>query len=43
MTRIGACCLLTIFVWVIIELCVQFAHYHHNCVGGEGELLHNCF
>jgi H+-transporting ATPase len=38
MNRIGAICLITIGVWVIIELCVQFGHYHHSCTGGEGEL-----
>ena len=36
MTRIGACCLITIGVWVVIELAVQFGHYRHRCKGGEG-------
>eukprot|EP00197_Chlamydomonas_leiostraca_P009511 CAMPEP_0202861326 /NCGR_PEP_ID=MMETSP1391-20130828/2763_1 /ASSEMBLY_ACC=CAM_ASM_000867 /TAXON_ID=1034604 /ORGANISM="Chlamydomonas leiostraca, Strain SAG 11-49" /LENGTH=350 /DNA_ID=CAMNT_0049540695 /DNA_START=57 /DNA_END=1106 /DNA_ORIENTATION=- len=35
MNRIGAVCLLTIGIWVIIELAVQFGHYHHACTGGE--------
>ncbi len=30
-------CLFTIGMWVLIELLVQFIHYHHACVGGEGE------
>jgi H+-transporting ATPase len=37
MTNIGACCLITIGVWVIIELCVTFGHYRHECKSGEGE------
>ncbi|PRW57643.1 plasma-membrane proton-efflux P-type ATPase isoform B [Chlorella sorokiniana] len=36
MTRIGAMCLITIGVWVIIELAVQFGHYGHACYGGSG-------
>ncbi|KAL4418761.1 hypothetical protein ABPG77_005772 [Micractinium sp. CCAP 211/92] len=36
MTRIGAMCLITIGVWVVIELAVQFGHYGHACYGGEG-------
>lgn len=36
MNRIGACCLITIGVWVVIELAVQFGHYDHACRGGEG-------
>jgi H+-transporting ATPase len=36
MTRIGACCLITIGVWVVIELSVQFGHYRHQCKGGTG-------
>lgn len=36
MTRIGACCLITIGVWCVIELGVQFGHYKHSCKGGEG-------
>ncbi|CAL8464533.1 g4068 [Coccomyxa elongata] len=35
MTRIGACCLITIFVWIIIELAVQFGHYRHHCDIGQ--------
>lgn len=37
MTRIGAICLITIGVWIIIELAVQFGHYGHACYGGAGE------
>lgn len=36
MTRIGAFCLITIGVWCVIELAVQFGHYKHQCVGGQG-------
>lgn len=36
MTRIGGFCLITIGVWIIIELAVQFGHYNHACYGGEG-------
>lgn len=36
MTRIGAFCLVTIGVWCVIELAVQFGHYNHQCKGGEG-------
>lgn len=39
MTRIGGFCLITIGVWVVIELAVQFGHYGHSCTGGEGELI----
>ena len=42
MTRIGAMCLVTIFVWCIIELAVQFGHYHHSCHLGEGAQLLTC-
>jgi magnesium-transporting ATPase (P-type) len=35
MTKIGAICLVTIGIWVIIELAVQFGHYGHECTGGE--------
>ncbi|DBA75013.1 TPA: hypothetical protein ACH3X1_010354 [Trebouxia sp. C0004] len=35
MTKIGACCLITIGVWMVIELAVQFGHYRHACAGGE--------
>lgn len=34
MTRIGACCLITIGVWVCIEVIVAFAAYHHTCQAG---------
>jgi H+-transporting ATPase len=37
MTRIGAICLVTIGVWIIIELAVQFGKYNHACIGGVGE------
>lgn len=37
MTKIGAVCLVTIAVWVVIELVVQFVHYNHSCVAGIGE------
>ena len=36
MTKIGATCLITIGIWCAIELGVQFGHYNHSCVGGEG-------
>ena len=36
MTRIGAMCLVTIGVWVVIELAVQFGHYRHRCRAGSG-------
>ena len=36
MTRIGAVCLVTIGVWMVIELAVQFGHYGHSCLGGPG-------
>lgn len=37
MTKIGACCLITIFIWVVIELAVQFGGYHHHCdISGAG-------
>lgn len=35
MTKIGGTCLVTIGVWIIIELAVQFGHYRHACAGGE--------
>ena len=38
MTRIGAMCLVAIIVWIIIELPIQFRHYHHSCGAGVGEL-----
>jgi hypothetical protein len=37
MNRIGACCLITIGIWVVIILCVQFAHYRHICLPGGGK------
>jgi len=37
MTRIGGVCLITIGVWCIIEMAVQFGHYKHSCKLGEGE------
>lgn len=39
MTKIGGVCLVTIGVWLVIELAVQFGHYHHECKMGEGEWL----
>ena len=33
----GGTCLVTIFVWALIEVCVQFGHYGHGCLKGEGE------
>ncbi|KNC80656.1 plasma-membrane proton-efflux P-type ATPase [Sphaeroforma arctica JP610] len=37
MSRIGAICIITITVWVIIELGVQFGYYNHQCsLGQEG-------
>ncbi len=36
MTHISSMCLITIFIWCIIELGVQFGHYKHACKGGEG-------
>lgn len=36
MTRIGGTCLITIGIWCIIELAVQFGHYKHVCKLGEG-------
>jgi len=36
MVAIGATCLITIAVWVIIELAVQFGVYNHQCHGGPG-------
>lgn len=35
MTKIGAICLITIGVWIVIELAVQFGHYDHSCGPGE--------
>lgn len=37
MTKIGAICLITIGLWMVIELAVQFGHYGHACYGGAGE------
>ena len=39
MTNIGAVCLITIGVWIVIELAVQFGKYHHRCVAGISEFL----
>eukprot|EP01134_Creolimax_fragrantissima_P006719 CFRG6719T1 len=37
MTRIGFMCIITITVWVVIELSVQFGYYNHECsLGSEG-------
>ena len=36
MTKIGFTCLITIGVWIVIELGVQFGHYDHECSGGSG-------
>lgn len=38
MTKIGGVCLITIGVWVVIEVVVQFAKYKHGCISGEGEI-----
>lgn len=40
MTKIGAICLITIAVWVLVELATQFGGYHHPCRPGAGEF--NC-
>ena len=37
MTRIGGVCLVTIGIWCVIELAVQFGHYKHGCSMGSGE------
>jgi hypothetical protein len=37
MTKISAICLITIGIWIIIELPVQFAGYRHQCSLGVGE------
>jgi hypothetical protein len=36
MTKIGAVCLITIGIWIIVELAVQFGGYGHDCHIGEG-------
>ncbi|KAK9868410.1 hypothetical protein WJX84_005277 [Apatococcus fuscideae] len=36
MTLIGAVCLVTIGIWVVVELAAQFGHYSHTCLGGIG-------
>lgn len=36
MSKIGAICLVTIGVWIVIQLGVQFGHYNHSCTGGQG-------
>lgn len=38
MVRIGGVCLITIGIWCIIEMAVQFGHYKHHCSLGEGTL-----
>lgn len=37
MTKIGGVCLVTIGIWLVIELAVQFGHYKHECEMGEGK------
>jgi H+-transporting ATPase len=37
MNHIGACCLITIGIWVVIILCVQFANFKHECLAGAGK------
>lgn len=37
MTKIGAICLITIGVWVVIEMGVQFGAYKHVCYAGAGK------
>jgi H+-transporting ATPase len=37
MTKIGAVCLITIGLWIVIELAVQFGGYEHTCSVGAGE------
>ena len=36
MTRIGAVCLITIGIWVVIEVVVGFVHWKHHCFAGTG-------
>jgi len=36
MTRIGGTCLITIGIWCVIELAVQFGRYGHICKLGAG-------
>ena len=36
MTKIGGVCLVTIAIWVTIELAVQFGYYKHSCGPGTG-------
>eukprot|EP00983_Pelagomonas_calceolata_P133478 1161968-Pelagomonas_calceolata.AAC.1 len=31
----SAICIVTILLWVVVELAVQFGHYSHECVGGR--------
>jgi hypothetical protein len=40
MTRIGGVCLVTIGIWCVIEMAVQFGHYGHTCKLGEGASAH---
>ena len=36
MTRIGAVCLVTIGIWVVIEIVVGFVRWKHTCYAGVG-------
>lgn len=36
MTKIGAACLITIGLWIVVELAVQFGGYGHSCSIGAG-------
>ena len=38
MTNIGAVCLITIAIWIVIELATQFTLYRHRCVAGISKL-----
>nr|QEH60479.1 H+-translocating ATPase P-type [Dunaliella maritima] len=35
MNKMSAICIVTILLWVVVELAVQFGHYSHECVGGR--------
>jgi H+-transporting ATPase len=37
MNKISAICIITILLWVVVELAVQFGNYTHECVGGKGK------
>ena len=39
MTRIGAVCLVTIGIWVVIEIVVGFVRWKHTCYAGVGARL----